>query len=106
VLSLTIQDAAVLHATFMPFIRGGALFVPPSDPYRLGDEVFILLRLPDDPVRIPVAGRVVWLTPPDAARRGLPGIGVQLSPEDDLVRSRIKTCLAGADFADQPTHTM
>ena len=32
--------------------------------YRLGDEIFMLISLMDDPNKLPVAGRVIWLTPP------------------------------------------
>lgn len=105
-LALTIADAHVLHATYMPFVKHGGLFVPTTDPHELGDEVFVLLGLPDAPDRIPVAGRVVWVTPVHARDGRLAGIGVQLSAGDDLVRSRIEACLGDLLESDRPTHTM
>lgn len=63
VLTLTIQDKGVLYGAYMSFLQNGGLFVPTMRPYRLGDEVFLLLTLMDEPEKLPVAGRVVWITP-------------------------------------------
>lgn len=63
ILSLTIKDKSVLYAAFMPFIKNGGLFIPTNKSYKLGDEVFMLLNLMDEPEKIPVAGKVVWITP-------------------------------------------
>ena len=107
-LSVAIADPSVLHAAYMPFIVGGGLFVPTSDRYRLGDEVFVLLRLLDDPTSIPLAGKVVWVTP-SGARGGKPaGIGVQINDADNVVRQRIEAHLAeiAAAVGEQPTYTM
>jgi hypothetical protein len=41
-------------------------FCPHPRDYKLGDDVYVLLTLPDDTQRYPVAGRVAWVTP----RRG------------------------------------
>jgi len=74
ILSLVIKDRRALHAAYMPFIKNGGLFVPTNQPYQLGDELFLLVQLLDEPDRIPVAGQVVWVTPsvPKAtARRAL-----------------------------------
>jgi type IV pilus assembly protein PilZ len=53
ILSLTIKDRAVLYAAYMPFVRNGGLFVPTNKRYELGEEVFILLALMDEPDKIP-----------------------------------------------------
>ena len=105
-LSLTVADESVLYATYMPFVHHGGLFVPTTEPHHIGDEVFVLLGLPDAPDRIPVAGRVVWVTPAHARNGRVAGIGVQLSAEDDLVRSRIEDCLGPLLASGRPTHTM
>lgn len=66
ILSLTIKDKSVLYAAYMPFIRNGGLFIPTNKNYKLGDEVFMLLNLMEEPEKIPVAGKVVWITPKGA----------------------------------------
>ncbi|MGB1192095.1 MAG: PilZ domain-containing protein, partial [Pseudomonadales bacterium] len=66
ILSLTIKDKAVLYAAFMPFVENGGLFIPTNKQYAIGDEVFMLLNLMDEPEKIPVAGKVIWITPKHA----------------------------------------
>jgi type IV pilus assembly protein PilZ len=62
VLTLTIQDKSVLSGAYMSLLQNGGLFVPTTRLYQLGDEVFLLLTLMDEPEKLPVAGRVVWIT--------------------------------------------
>ena len=106
ILSLTIKDKSVLYAAYMPFIKNGGLFIPTNKPYRIGDEVFMLLNLMDEPEKIPVAGRVVWVTPKRAQGNRAAGIGVQFNGQDDTANKKIEAYLAGALESDRPTHTM
>ena len=106
ILTLSIKDKAALYASYMPFIKNGGLFIPTNKEYRLGDEVFILLTLMEDPERIPVAGKIVWLTPRNAQGKRQQGIGVQFSSQDNGdTQKRIESFLAGVS-SDRPTHTM
>jgi len=105
ILSLTIRETAVLYSAYMPFVKNGGLFVPTTRYYRLGDEVFMLLRLLDDPEKIPVSGRVIWVTPPRAQGNRAAGIGVQFADSDGVVKAKIESLLAGHN-QDQPTHTL
>jgi len=106
ILSLTIKDKAVLYAAYMPFLDNGGLFIPTGKSYSLGDEVFMLLNLMDEAEKIPVAGKVVWLTPKGAQGNRAAGIGVQFSDMDDTASKKIETYLAGSLESDRPTHTM
>ena len=76
ILSLTSKDRAVFTAAYMPFVRHGALFVPTNMKYELGEEVFILLALMDEPEKIQINGKVVWVTPKGAQGNRQAGIGV------------------------------
>jgi type IV pilus assembly protein PilZ len=107
ILSLAIKDKAQLYGAYMPYLKGGGIFVPTNRRYGLGDEVFLLLSLPDDKDRLPVAGKVVWITPPGSGNRAA-GIGVQFSDstEAETVKGKIETMLAGQLESDKPTHTM
>jgi type IV pilus assembly protein PilZ len=107
ILSLTIKDKSALYAAYMPFIKGGGLFVPTNKGYRLGEEVFMLLTLMDDPEKIPVAGKIVWVTPVGAQGNRAAGIGVQFSNQDDgHARNKVEGYLAGTLESERPTHTM
>lgn len=106
ILSLTIKDKAVLYSAYMPFVKNGGLFIPSSKPYKLGEEVFLLLSLMEESDKIPVAGKVVWITPRGAGGNRAAGIGIQFSDQDDVARRKIETYLAGSEKSDRPTHTM
>ena len=107
ILSLTIRDKSSLYAAYMPFVKNGGLFIPTNKTYAIGDEVFMLLTLTDSKERLPVAGRVVWLTPRGAQGNRTAGIGVQFSELDNgATRSTIENQLAGALKSDRQTHTM
>lgn len=107
ILSLTIKDKAALYAAYMPFIKNGGLFIPTNKAYNLGDEVFMLLTLMEDSERLPVAGKIIWITPMGAQGNKTAGIGVQFGVQDNgQTRSKIETYLAGALKSDRMTHTM
>ena len=108
ILSLTIKDKSVLYAAYMPFVRNGGLFIPTAKSYKLGDEVFMLLQLMDDPTRHPVAGTVAWITPHGAQGGETQGIGVHFSADESskVLRSRIEQVLAGHLGSNRPTHTL
>jgi type IV pilus assembly protein PilZ len=106
ILSLTIKDKAVLYSAYMPYLHHGGLFVPTNKPYNLGDEVFMLLTLMDESEKIPIAGKVVWVTPRGAQGNRTAGIGVQFSDQDGAANAKIENHLAGSLSSDRPTHTM
>ncbi len=107
ILSFAIKDKAALYASFMPFVRNGGLFIPTTKRYQLGDEIFLLLQLMDEPDRIPVAGKVIWVTPPGAEGNRAIGVGVQFSEQDKgVARRKIEEYLVGVLNSERPTHTM
>jgi type IV pilus assembly protein PilZ len=108
VLSLNIREKAALYAAYMPFLRGGGIFIPTSRQYQLGEEVFMLLSLMDDPNRIAVQGRVVWITPEGVQGNRTQGIGVQFTQDDTggAARSTIEKILGESLASPRPTHTM
>jgi type IV pilus assembly protein PilZ len=107
ILSLTIKDLNALYAAYMQYVKNGGLFIPTSKKYKLGDEVFMLLSLMDEPERLPVAGKIIWITPVGAEGNRAAGIGVQFSDQDNgVARNKIEGLLAGKLKSDHPTHTM
>ena len=107
ILSLTIRDKSALYASYMPFVRNGGLFIPTSKSYRLGDEVFMLLTLIEDKEKLPIAGKIIWLTPKGSQGNRTAGIGVQFSDLDKgQTRHKIENVLAAALKSERATHTM
>lgn len=108
VLSLSIKEKPALYAAYMPFLKGGGIFIPTTKGYRLGDEVFMLLTLMDDPNKLPVAGKVAWITPAEAQGNKSQGIGVQFSDNESGIaaRNKIEGLLGGNLKSTRPTHTM
>ena len=108
ILSLTFKDKAGLYNAYMPFLKQGGIFVPTPREYKLGDDVYVLLTLPDDPQRYPVAGRVAWVTPARAAGNRTQGVGIQF-PKDEKSRQlkhKIEEILGTALASDKPTQTI
>ena len=76
VIQLAIKEKAALYAAYIPLFSEGGIFIPTVREYKLGDDIYVLLSLPDDPQRYPVAGKVGWLTPANASGGRTQGVGV------------------------------
>ena len=108
VLSLAIKEKAALYAAHMPFLKNGGMFVPTPKAYKIGDEVYLILSLMDDPAKYPIAGKVAWITPAGANNSKAQGIGVHF-PQDESgqrARMRIEEILGAALRSSRATHTL
>lgn len=108
VLSLAIKEKAALYAAYMPFLKNGGMFVPTQKPYKIGDEIYLILTLMDDPNKYPIAGKVVWITPPSAHNNKAQGVGLHF-PDDETgqrTRLRIEEILGAALRSSRATHTL
>lgn len=107
-LSLQIKDNKELYSAYMPFVKGGAIFVPTPKRFHLGDEVFLMVSFLEDKSRLPVVGKVVWISPMGQMGGRRPGVGVQLgeAAENEEIRRKIDVNLAGLQDSELPTHTM
>ena len=108
VLSLAIKEKAALYAAYMPFLKCGGIFVPTSKPYRIGDEIYLILSLMDDANKYPIAGKVVWITPSGANNSKAQGVGVHF-PADETgqrAKARIEDILGAALRSSRATHTL
>jgi type IV pilus assembly protein PilZ len=108
VIQLAIKEKAALYAAFIPLFSEGGIFIPTPREYKLGDDVYVLLSLPDDPQRYPVAGKVAWVTPAKASGNRTQGVGI-LFPRDEKSRAlklKIEEMLGGHLSADRPTQTI
>ncbi|CDH43386.1 PilZ domain-containing protein [Candidatus Contendibacter odensensis] len=107
VISLAIKDKAMLHANHMPFIKGGGIFIPTEKTFELGDEVFLLLTLLEDPERFAITGKVVWINGRTTPGGRAMGVGIQFGGiEGANLQKKIESLVAGYNRTDQPTNTM
>ena len=76
--------------------------------YALGDDVYVLLSLPEEVQRYPVAGKVAWVTPAKASGGRTQGVGI-LFPSDEKSRQlklKIEEILGAHMASDRPTQTV
>ncbi|WP_027015539.1 PilZ domain-containing protein [Comamonas composti] len=108
VMQLAIKEKAALYAAYIPLFAEGGIFVPSQRDYQLGDDVYVLLTLPDDPQRYPVAGRVAWVTPARASGNRVQGIGVRFPKDEKSVQLKVKIeqILGTALGSEKPTQTV
>jgi len=108
VIQLVFREKGALYAAYMPMLSEGGLFVPTSREYRLGDDIYLLLSLPEDPQRYPVAGKVAWITPANASGGRTQGVGVRF-PNDEktrVLKLRIEEILGTTLQSAKPTQTI
>jgi type IV pilus assembly protein PilZ len=108
VLSLPIREKSALYAAYMPFLTNGGIFVPSNKPYKIGDEIYLILTLMDDPTKYPVAGKIAWITPAGANNNKAQGVGVQFSGDESgqRLKQRIEELLGAALGSSRATHTL
>ena len=108
VIQLVFKEKGALYAAYIPLFSEGGLFVPTSREYRLGDDIYLLLTLPDDPQRYPVAGRVAWITPVNASGGRTQGVGVRFPVDEKtrVLRVRIEEMLGTSIQSAKPTQTI
>ena len=109
VIQLSIKEKPALYAAFIPFFPEGGIFIPTTREYRLGDDVYLLLTVMDNPQRYPVDGKVAWITPPNAGGNKTQGIGVRFPADEKAkqLRQAIEDILGPlGEGAARPTHTL
>lgn len=108
VIQLVFKEKGALYAAYIPLFAEGGLFVPTPRDYRLGDDIYLLLTLPDDPQRYPVAGRVAWITPANASGGRTQGVGVRFPVDEKtrVLRVRIEEMLGTSIQSAKPTQTI
>ena len=108
VVQLAIKEKAALYAAYIPLFKEGGVFIPTAREYQLGADVYVLMTLPDDTQRYPIAGKVAWVTPPRAAGNRTQGVGVRF-PNDEksrLLKLKIEEILGAHLASERPTQTI
>ena len=109
ILSLNIKGKSALYVSYMSFLQNGGMFIPNknSNNYSLGDDIFVLLSIDDSKDKMPVAGKVAWITPKGAHGNKTEGIGIQFNSLDKgATKAKIEKMLAGALSSERSSHTL
>ncbi|MDN3920635.1 PilZ domain-containing protein [Roseateles violae] len=108
VIQLVFKEKGALYAAYIPLFAEGGLFVPTTRDYQLGEDVYLLLALPEDNQRYPVAGKVAWLTPANASGGRTQGVGVRFPGDEKsrLMKLKIEEILGTQISSAKPTQTI
>lgn len=107
IIQFNITDKKMLYACYMPFVKGCGVFYPELSGQQLGDEVFLLLKLPETEERFAAAAKVVWQNSPQKLGRRIPGLGLQIMGRDaERIREKITELLGKQAASPMPTATM
>lgn len=100
IVSVSLKDKTALHANYMPFIKGGGLYVATDKIFKFGDSIVISLQIASIAKKFAIPGKVVWLSPLQA--QGAQGVGVQFTGES---KGNVKMALESVlgDLASKPS---
>lgn len=101
---LTIPDLESLQASYLPFVNGGAIFVPSNLKVVLGETKLVMITFPGVP-KAPVTGKVVWINPRSVGMRPQ-GFAIQLDGQAGIrFKNEFEKLLAGRMSMQKPTFT-
>jgi type IV pilus assembly protein PilZ len=106
IINFPIRDLVTLQAAYMSFVTGGGLFISSNRPTKLGDEVFVVTSLPESTDRIPLVGKVIWISQRATGGRSA-GFGIQLQgDEGKKFKNGAEKLLTGLINSEKPTFTL
>ncbi len=103
---IVLGTEAQLRRYYMPFIKGGGLFITTEEPFTIGDTFLLEVRLFGEQNAIFVKAKVVWLAPSKPGRPEQQGVGVQFVDDKSMLRNMIESKLAALGNTVTPTATM
>ena len=105
---LVIKDKNELYAAYIPLFKEGGIFISTTRDYNLGDDVYLLLTLPEETQRHPVTGKVAWITPAHAVGNKTQGIGIRFPVDDKsrMLKATIEEILGANLGSNRPTSTI
>ncbi|WP_131781667.1 PilZ domain-containing protein [Legionella gresilensis] len=98
---------AALYMAYMPFIKGGGLFIRTNLTLPLGGKVKLSIKLIDEPDPYVIPAKVAWITPRGSQGNKPAGLGFQFQGEDARVlKNKIETYLTTMLKSTQITDTL
>lgn len=108
VIQLNIKGVTALYLSYIPQFTRGGLFIPTSKEYKLGDSVYALVTLPNNPQRYAVTGKVAWITPMHSSGQRPQGIGIIFPDNEQCIelKSKIEALLGRFIPHGRVSHTL
>jgi type IV pilus assembly protein PilZ len=107
IIPLRFKTTSQLFKSFMPWFSNGGLFIPTAKRFKMGQEVLMMVILPEQKDKHPVAGVVSWVSPENAMGHKKQGIGVAFTDQEGVaLRFRIEELLGDKVNSDAPTYTL
>ncbi len=107
VMNCSFSNEESLYRAYMPFVKGGGLFIRTKHTYQLGNILNLSVKLLNEADSYLVDGKVIWITPKGAQGNRPCGVGVQFVSENSRILSnKIETYLAGMLKSTQITDTI
>lgn len=106
IIHANIINKEILYQSYMSFVEGGALFIPSQRNVQMGEQIFVLASLPEHVQKIPLTGKVIWLSPKQNGLRPQ-GFAIQLSGEKGIYyKAEAEKLLKGLKAEAQSSYTM
>lgn len=102
-----------LYSAYMPFVRGGGLFIPTEQAFTLGESCLLILKLPDTD-EMSIVTQVVWtmVPQPQSGKAGFrggtwkQGVGLRLTGQEGTQAKLLIEKMLGRHLSStQPTYT-
>jgi type IV pilus assembly protein PilZ len=96
---LAYQDAQSLYRAYMPFIKGGGLFVKSNTPFKSGELIRLTLILPNNTRFSPFNTLVIWYGSNTVSdEEHIPGYALQIAGDDgEDIQSKILKMIQDLD---------
>ncbi len=107
-ISISLKDKPTVYYSYMPFFAHGGFFVPTSDPFKMGDEVLLMVDLLDHPDKFILRTHVAWINQNRTSNGQSQGIGLAFGDDETAIKCRmyVEEQLPGLLHTDRATYTM
>lgn len=107
IIPLRFKSLNQLYKSYMPWLKNGGLFLPTSKRFEMGQEILMMVVLPELPDKFPAAGVVSWVCPQNTTGHNKPGVGVEFTDQEGMtLRLRIDGMLGEQLKSGAPTYTL
>lgn len=109
-LSLRLESKPIIYASYMSFPEHGGVFMPTNDPFKMGEEVMLVLELagPANVEKFLTKTTVCWINSNPSAGGRPKGIGLAFGTDEQGIKAKnaFETILSGLLNNERPTYTL